>query len=389
MKKKHNIDTIHEKNSVMENIILAMIERKNFLVLGHKNEDEDCLGSMAAFSLLLSKFGKEVSIYIGSTIHEHYRFLIDICEYNAIHYLKTDDRLQDGIDTVVICDTPKPVMIDLPPEGKALMDNRDIVKIEIDHHLGGDSTYIGDEGYCLVTEASSSCELVGLVALKLKKKKDILEHYNIADPMTRNLVLCILTGIIGDTNMGQFLKSRRERVYYNLYSGLYNKLLIKDTFKAKNFTDKEQVYKELQRLSRSESQCYDYFLERKRMTRSIGYVLLDEAEMKEVRDKFDQETVVTVSRTIADMLAEESGRLGLVVYDDIGGFSNKMQFRLRRSHALKDYDVRQVLAMFSIANGGGHEGAIGFRFEPGEIDDLASFTSKIIDGIEESLKKVN
>ena len=87
---------------------------------------------------------------------------------------------------------------------------------------------------------------------------------------------------------------------------------------------------------------------------------------------------------MADRLAEESGRLGMVVYDDSDG-SGLIQFRLRRSHRFKTFDVRRVLEIFAIQNGGGHEGAIGFRVKPEDAADLKEFVDKLLLGIEKAI----
>ena len=65
-----------------------------------------------------------------------------------------------------------------------------------------------------------------------------------------------------------------------------------------------------------------------------------------------------------------------------------MQFRLRRAGAWKKYDLRQLLTMFSISNGGGHEGAIGFRVPRGEIADFAAYVTTLVEGIEEVIQEV-
>ena len=62
-----------------------------------------------------------------------------------------------------------------------------------------------------------------------------------------------------------------------------------------------------------------------------------------------------------------------------------MQFRLRRSAAWKKYDLRGLLALFAITNGGGHEGAIGFRVPRSEIPDFGSYLATLMDGIEKAI----
>lgn len=385
--KKKVIETIREKNEIIENIIDAMITRQNFLILGHENPDEDCIASMVAFSLLLSKFQKGANICLGKKVHEHYQYLLNICKYNAIQVYDTCDRFVEEFDAVVICDTPKPSMVESSPTIRRLLGNRQILKIEFDHHIGADSSYIGDEGYCLVTEATSASELVGHLALKLRGKKTLLEEYQIEDPFTRNLVLAILSGIIGDTNMGQFLKSRREKRYYRLFSSMLNEMLENTTVKETNFKRIEEVYGELQRLSGKEDACFSYFNDKKRFSGSVGYVALDEKDMEYLFSICDEETVVTVARAIANDLAEEGGTFSLVAYYDNPAQSDLIQFRVRRSQNFKAYDLRNLLETFQIENGGGHEGAIGFRIPRRLVQDYQGYVEKLVAGIEKAASK--
>ena len=88
------------------------------------------------------------------------------------------------------------------------------------------------------------------------------------------------------------------------------------------------------------------------------------------------------AKTIADKLAEESSRMGLIAYDDVGN-SNLIQFRMRRGRSYKSFDLRRVLDIFSIEDGGGHEGAIGFRIDRNKIyDDIEGFVEKLVSDIE-------
>jgi nanoRNase/pAp phosphatase (c-di-AMP/oligoRNAs hydrolase) len=217
---KHSIETIHERNRIIDNIINALQTKESFLILGHKNPDEDCIAAMVAFALVVSKFSKKAYVYLGSNIHEHFQYLLNICSHNAISCSGDSALAGAPIDAIVLCDTPKPSMIDATDVITPLLENSGILKIEIDHHLGADSLYFADEAYSLVTDANSASELVGLLALKLAKRSDLLQQYNIQNPLSRNIVLAVLTGIIGDTNMGQFIKSKRQRRYYDIFSNL-------------------------------------------------------------------------------------------------------------------------------------------------------------------------
>lgn len=381
---KKTIKTIYEKNRIVDNIIGALQSKNHFLFLGHKNPDEDCIGSMVAFALIAGKFSKKADVYISDAVHEHFQYLLDICKHNAITCSGSPDFQYDEVDAIVVCDTPKTAMIDASPRIEAMLKKKNILKIEIDHHLGADSYYIGDRGYRLVTEATSSSELVGLIALKLAKREDILRRYNIQNPLSRNVILSVLTGIVGDTNMGLYIKSKRQKRYYDIFSNLYNSMLLKETTKDTNFMNKDEVYHEIQRLSRGEERCFQYIISKKKFSKFIGYVVLNKTDMDYLTGEFDNDTIVSVTRSIADHLAEESGRLGLVAYDDVKN-TDLIQFRLRRGQGYKTFDLRKVLAIFSIADGGGHEGAIGFRISRSSINDINGFVAALLTGIEKAI----
>jgi nanoRNase/pAp phosphatase (c-di-AMP/oligoRNAs hydrolase) len=279
-------------------------------------------------------------------------------------------------------------MIDASTAITSLFSKDNIRIIEVDHHIGADSEYIGQEGYSLVTEASSACELIGLIGLKLCNRKDLLKTYNIMDPFTRNFVLSILSGIIGDTKMGKYIKSKREKKFYQIFSKKYNSILLKETIKESNFSDQDQVFHELERLSKKEEQCFNYILSRKKNSDSIGYTIMDQSSGEFLFRECGNDIVTTVTRTIADILAEESGKLSLIAYYDDPEKSDLIQFRVRRGKNFKNYDVRGILKVFNIENGGGHEGAIGFRIPKDSIDDIYKYTENLISGIEREISGV-
>ncbi len=366
-------------------IFEAVVRHECFLLLGHKNPDDDCVASLVAVGLLLKKLHKQAHIYFGARLHEHFEYLLSICRYNSIGLLSGDAGSPPGcrFDAVFVCDTPKPAMIDAPPWAQPLMDDSRVLKIEIDHHLGADSAYIGDRGYRMVAAASSASELVGRLALRLRRRHDLLSRFQINDPFSRNFVLAVLTGIIGDSKMGQFLKSRTERWYYRRFSRLFDRLLTRQTVGEANLADMEQVFRELQKLSNREQKCLELLLGRKQRSKSVAWVALTEDDLSGL--DCDAETVVSVARAAVDILAEESGRLGLVAYYDGPYDGGLAQFRLRRSKDYKAYDLRDVLPLFGIRNGGGHEGAIGFRFPRREVLDIVARTRQLVDGIERAL----
>jgi diguanylate cyclase (GGDEF)-like protein len=382
---KKTIRSIRAKNTVIENIVAAITGRSSFLLLGHQSPDDDCIASMVSFALVLRKFSADASIYFGSPPSERFRYLLDICRYNSIRLLDPAARLPAGVDTIVVCDTPKPSMIDASPALHELLRSPEVLRIEIDHHIGADSGYCGDEGYRLVTEASSASELVGHILLKLENRADLLERHQVGELFSRNLVLSVLTGIIGDSHMGQYLKSRREKKYYEIFSTMFNGMLSRKTVKKTNFFTMDDVFGELQKLSATEAGCYFAMWEKRRMSRSIASVALSEQTMKSLHEQNDGETIVSMARAVVDALAEESRKLGLLAYYDNPQKSDLVQFRVRRAAGWKKYDLRDLLTLLAIQNGGGHEGAIGFRVPRALVPDLDEYMDRMVQTIEAAI----
>ncbi|MDR3166496.1 MAG: DHH family phosphoesterase [Treponema sp.] len=381
---KTEIRTIAEKKRRVGNIIEAIQKNDFFLLLGHKDPDTDCIAALVGFALLLSKFQKEATIFLSGPVQEQFNYLLAICKYNNISVLYGKKADLKNISTLVILDTPKPDMIAMDESIARLMEDPSIRKIELDHHLQLDTQYAGDPGYCLVSEASSTCELLGYLALKFAKKLGITAE----EFFSRNIALAVLTGVVGDSQMGKYLKSSRERRYYKMFIGIFDRLLFEKTAQGSaqgrgNLSSMEAIFDVIQRFSVQEKKCYDGIMALKRKSPSVYYVGLDKAQSADLFAAYGAELMVNISKAVADTLAEECGRLGLVAYYDDTALSDFIQFRLRRGARFSTLDLREVLSTLAIRNGGGHPGAVGFRVKKGEIPDLTAYIEALIARIEE------
>ena len=381
---KREFKTIAEKKRVANNIITEALTRDAFLLLGHTDPDTDCVASLASFGLLLRKYQKDVSIYLPGPLAEQFSYLVAICKYNGITVCYGNDSLSEDIQVLVILDTPKPGMIALNPAISALMADPKIRRMEVDHHLEADAEYAGDPGYCLVTAASSTCELIGYMCLKLVYQQGLKED----EFFSRNIILALLTGIVGDSHMGKYLKSRKERYYYQLFSTMFDRLLIEKTDKnSRNISSMEGIFDVIQRFSVREKRCFERISEQKQKSRSIYYVALDEDESADLFKQYDSELIINVAKAVADTLAEESGRLGLVSLYDSPSLSDYIQFRLRRGSKFLSFDLRNVLETLDISNGGGHPGAIGYRVKKSAVEDINSYIGWMVGQIEEMVDR--
>jgi hypothetical protein len=376
---KVDIDSIAEKNMVAGRIAAALDEKSSFLLVGHRSPDEDCIASMVAFGLLASRLNREVSLYLSGAVHEQFSYLLKICGYNAITVLGDDSVLPESVDAVVALDTPKPDMLDLSEGIRSLIGRSSPLRIEIDHHLGADSAYFCERDYALVCSASSACELVGYLALKMDEARRPECEEEGKSLLARNFVLAVLTGIIADSRMGKYLKTPRERLFYERFSSIFDKMLAQKTAAGSgNFASKEEVFSAIARLSSGEEECYRRMMALRGRVGPLEYVILDEKQIAAIHDEYGEETLTTIAKSVADALAEESGKLGLVAYPDHPAVSDLMQFRLRRSHAYRDLDLRDLLPKLDATNGGGHPGAVGFRFPKSESpESFRDFASQI------------
>ena len=381
--KKVRIPNRRTKRRLIEAFIETIVTRDSFLMAGHQNPDEDCMASMVAFSLLLAKFSKPPTIILKHDQHERFPYLLSICKYNSIGVIDSAEDLEragDRFDTVMVFDTPKPSMMEFGEALRPIMDRDAVRTLEIDHHLEADGEYIGDAGYCLVDEASSTCELIGDLAVKLDRRKALLRRHHVGEIFSRNFVLAIVTGIVGDSKMGQFLKSRREKRYYRYFSRLFNDMLIQKTEKnSGNFSSIQDILNELEKLSEEEDECYADLVRHKQFRDSIAWIALDEEQTAPFLEKYDQEVIVTVAKYAANELAEESGYVSLVAYYDRPDVSDLIQIRMRRSQNYRELDLRSVIAHFGIENGGGHQGAVGFRLPRNQVPDYPAFIQRVID----------
>ena len=235
---KKNYDSVVQRNEHAKNILKVLDENKNFLLLGHTLPDADCISSLCAWALIIVKLKKKVSIYLPGNVPEQIAYLLDICRYNQISVFLDDIPENLKVEAIFILDTPKPEMIDASPRIWKLIESPDIIKAEIDHHLESDASSLTAEELRFVSSASSTCELIAYLIYKIGSKTDFVKRYETGVLFTRNVILSILTGIIGDTKNGVRFVSKRDKRMFNLFSkSLESKLdYLVNKLKVKKFT---------------------------------------------------------------------------------------------------------------------------------------------------------
>jgi hypothetical protein len=100
------------KKRITNRIIGEIFARDSFLLLGHKNPDADCIASLVAFAILLSKFRKDAAILLPDPVIEQLNYLLAICKYNNIMViLDVNVDLKEKYSALVIVDTPNADML--------------------------------------------------------------------------------------------------------------------------------------------------------------------------------------------------------------------------------------------------------------------------------------
>lgn len=387
--KKNKPQSIGRKNSVMRNILSLTKKSNNFLLLGHSYSDEDCVSSMIATGLLLRKFKKNVNIYIKQNFPLQLNFFQNICQYNGIYlHIGTADKIKQP-DAIIILDTPKAAMV--AADGKILkyLKDKSIPKVEVDHHFSSDASYSGDFDYRLTLRASSACEIIAQICYKLQKHPEILDEYEIEELYSRNIVLAMLTGMIGDAKYGNYLYKKRDKAFYDYFFKKLNKLLNEKYYEnSKNIGSVEEIVTTLETLSEKEKEIYDSVIAHAELKNRIGTIILDSEKSALITKSADYPQFLDIVKRATNDIAEKVCGAGISAYYDPEKESDMIQFRIRASEKIKGIDFRPILTKFNITDGGGHPGAIGFRIEKKSITDFVSYVNGIICEVEKLVNEM-
>jgi len=376
--KEHNM-TIGERNRVIKNIYNLVKKYRSFLIIGHKDPDEDCYASVAACALILRKFNKHVSIFWESHPPENLKFLNSICIYNKINVYYDSMPPIRSVDVLCILDTPKPDMVAANGCIYDFLQDPAIPKIELDHHFASDAAYSGEPDYSLVLRASSTCEILCRICYKLATHPEIMQIYSIQELYSRNLVLALLTGMLGDAKMGNYISNPHDKEVFEYFSKHLNMMLRISTLSenTKKIASMERLLNLLEASDAETEKIYNTILSRAVYTDRIGSLILSESESYAFLEAVEHAQFVGMMRVITDTIAKEAGGVGISVYYDSPKKSDKIQCRIRVCEAAKGINLHPVLKHFQITDGGGHPGAIAFRLPHDVQGSLPSFFADV------------
>ena len=378
--KQHNMSIGH-RNRVIHNIFYLIKKNRSFLLVGHKAPDEDCYASVAAAALLLRKFNKHVSVFFETPPPENLNFINSLCKYNKVNiYYGTMPPIK-SVQVMCILDVPMPDMIAADGCIYDFLNNRAIPNVELDHHFSSDAAYSGDPAYSLVLHASSTCEILCRLCYKLANHPEIMQSYSIEELYSRNLVLALLTGMLGDAKMGNYLATRHDREVFDYFSKHLNLMLRLSTRSenTKKIASMERLLNVLEATDAETQKIYDQILNTAVYNGRIGTVMLSETDSLRFFDTIEYGQFVGMIKVATNAIAEKS------VYHDYPGKSDKIQCRIRAAAAARGIDLHPVLSHFKITDGGGHPGAIAFRLPrslapslPALLTDIEVFIKQTI-----------
>jgi len=385
--KRQNM-TIGARNRVIKNIYYLVKAHRSFLIVGHENPDEDCYASVVAGALLLRKFNKHVSIFLESIPPENLKFLNSICKYNNINvYYGTMPNIR-SVEVVCIFDTPKPDMIAANGCIYTFLHNPAIPKIEIDHHFGADAAYATHPDYSLVLHASSTCEILCRICYKLANHPELRQRYSIKELYSRNLVLTLLTGMLGDAKMGNYIAHPHDKEVFDYFSKHLNLMLRISTHSAgrtKKIESMERLLDVMETTDAETEKAYNAIIDRAVYTGRIGAVILSEDESNALFENIEYAQFTGMIKVATNTIAEKAGGVGISAYYDSPAKSNKIQCRIRASESSRGIDLHPVLSHFKITDGGGHPGAIAFRLPRESGDSLQELFADIKSFIQKTL----
>jgi nanoRNase/pAp phosphatase (c-di-AMP/oligoRNAs hydrolase) len=384
----------------------AALVQSNENFLFSADIDPDSVGAMVSLALYLRIMGKQVYIILSNSLGENLDHLEKMIEYNKIHTLRNADEIagvKNSIDVVFFCDTANSKLVPFFPTINEHLLSRNVPVIEIDHHFGADSEKLVDQSVTLYQNANATTEITGELLKKIHQKNPSLPHpFN-----QRNIVISILTGILGDTMGGRVVSHKQS--YVQWMGTLGNKLKRNTRLRKPNgvrpgddrttkFANPQQIQKYLTRLSREQEICLNAL--QKRMVpdgdvESLNLLNSTYSEVEAFCRPFDSPWFTYILGFLLSQISDSTTsatKLGCIYFHGKNAEDKDcIYIKIRRSGHYSGIDLRTTeshLRNFfqdKYMGGGGHPGAVSFRVHcHDETEFLASF-EQVVTAIKKTL----
>lgn len=366
--------------------------------------DPDSVGSMLSLSLYLDQLDKKVFLVIPEPLGENLDFFEKIIHYNSIRILRTQediDTVKDEIEAVIFCDTANTKLVPFYPHISKNILSRKPNVVEIDHHFGADSEELTDFGIKLFRNANANTEIIGDVLEKLYDKNP--ERPN---PFSqRNIILGLITGILGDTVGGKVIHYKEDYDHWmqKLGDQLKNITRWRDSdekrtedCRTSKFGDATQVLDYLNKLTEDQESCLNLLNTRIKSKGNMGFLSLLPSTHQEVKgtcQPFESDWFVDIMGLLLNSVPEQSGHAGVIIFEGKNAEAEDCVFiKIRRAVDFAGVDLRtgedKIKELFGdlYMGGGGHAGAVSFRIHRLEekellarLENLFTFFNNAID----------
>ncbi len=368
--------------------------------------DPDSVGAMLSLALYLRIMQKEVYIVISGELGDNLDHLKKMIEYNKIHILRNADEIagvKDAIDAVIFCDTANTKLVPFFPFIKEHLLSRDIPVIEIDHHFGADSEKLADQALTLYQKTNATTEITGELLKKIHQKNPDLPHpFN-----QRNIVISILTGILGDTMGGRMVPHKQN--YVQWVGTLGNKLKRNTRWRKPNgvrpgddrktkFGNPQQIQEYLTRLSEEQELCVNTLKKRMVDDGDVGSLNLLNSTYPEVQDYCRPYNSPWFTYILGFLLSQifdastTSTKVGFLYFHGKNAEDKDcIYIKIRRSAHYSGVDLRttechlRTVFQEKYMGGGGHPDAVSFRVHPHDENEFLANFDQVVYAIKKTL----
>lgn len=306
----------------------SMENADEIFIMGHHNEDFDCLGAAIGVAFMARQLNKPVHIVL-SQMNEGIDKLIDIVkdkeEYTGVFMKANDLTMTSAIaPLLIVVDVHIPYLTAAP----ALLERIDHV-IVIDHHRRSENFIKNPLMVYIETSASSTCEMV----------TELIMYFGDDDiVLSRMAATALYSGIVVDTK--QFAVQTGSRTFdaasYLKRCGA-DPVIVRNLFRS----DYETTMALAQAASRSQ-----YF--------EGGFII-------SYIDQVIPNVQVIAAQTADGLLRVEGVRMSIVCFqlrDDVVGIS---------ARSTGEINVQVIMEKFG---GGGHQNVAGAQIKNGDIMDI-------------------
>jgi len=365
--------------------------------------DPDSVGAMLSLALYLRMMGKQVYIVLSNSLGENLDHLEKMIEYNKIHTLRDQDEIaavKDALDVVIFCDTANSKLVPFFSYISEHLLSKKLPVIEIDHHFGADSEKLADQAVTLYQYANATTEITGELLKKIHKKNPDLPHpFN-----QRNIVISILTGIMGDTMGGRVVPHKQS--YVQWVGTLGNKLKINTRWRKPNgvragddrkakFASPRQIQEYLTRLSGEQEKCVHGL--KKRMVEdgdveSLNLLNSTYSEVEEICRPFDSPWFAYILGFLLTQIPDSTAKVGLIYFHGKDAQDKDcIYIKMRRSGQYSGIDLRKIechlrdIFQDKYMGGGGHAGAVSFRIHAHDENEFLASFEQVVRTIKKTL----